>query len=158
MARDYNRVDNIDPKQINEPPKVYIVALSDAIRDERAMMVEHFDAVVARATMNRALRSEYHARVAELYASNVSFLTIEAVNHQVVLERASKLLGMCIFYLFRDEAGVRGGRLIHEEIDQYHQDQAKYQWKSILFFEKIGLPGEAQAHSVDAVNKQDHND
>ena len=106
MTGNYDRVDHIDPEQVNEPPKVHIVALSNAVRDKWAMMIEHFNAVIASTTMDGALRSEYLTRVAEFQPSNVSFLTIESIHHQIVLECASELLDVIIFNLFWDKTRI----------------------------------------------------
>lgn len=85
-------------------------------------MIEHFNAVVASTTMDGALRSEYLTRVAEFQPCNVSFLTIQSINHEIVLECTSELLYVFIFNLFRYKTRIGGGRLVHEEIDQYHKD------------------------------------
>lgn len=106
VDRDPNDVDNIDPEQINEEPEVDIVALADAIRDERAVMVEVFHADIACSAVHRTLRPEDHARKTKFQASDECFLAIETINDEVILEFTSPLVGVVVVGLLGNHSRV----------------------------------------------------
>jgi len=106
MAGHDYRVDDIYPEQIDEPPEEYIVTLSDAIRYEGAVMVKHFDAHVALATVDRSLRAHDHARKAEFQARDESFLAVQAIDHEVVFECTTPFKYVVIFGLLGDETRI----------------------------------------------------
>ena len=68
--------DCVNPEQIDEPPEVEVVAFADAVGYEGTVVIKHFDAHVARPTVDGSLRPHDHAREAKLEPRHKSFLSL----------------------------------------------------------------------------------
>ena len=153
LTHDSDGVKDIDPQQIDEPPEEDIIAPANAVRNERAMMVKHLNAYVARATVNGALGAKNHASEAELETHHACLLAVKTINDEIIFESYAPLARVLIIWLLRNEARIRSRSLVKKDIDKDPKKNSESERKVVLVSQNVIDPGKAKSERIDYVDE-----
>ena len=131
VSSDPYAVDHIYPQRVDEEPEVNIVALADTIWDEWTMVVKHLDAYVAWATVDWALRSNYHAGGTEFEPWHEGFLAVKSINDQIVFKLHVPFDCVLIVCLLWNHASIGSRSKIQKSVDDNPHDYSENKRKVI---------------------------
>lgn len=102
-------------------------------------MIEALDAHVALPAVHRALWSVNHARKANFKPRHEGFLTVEAIDHEVILEVSPKSHSVLIIRLLWNQSRVSCRRQVEENVDRLPEQNTEDQREVVIIRQRVIL-------------------